>query len=413
MDPLLLCACKRNRPPLAKPEDAMTGDLKVNPGKPLGAMATMTIGPAGGTLAFPHTGVKLTIPAGALKANVHFSIQQLKPTITGRLASGPYRLLPADVRFKKDINITLPCSNDGEIAAGRLVPIFQDGEGYWHLLKRQRFTINPHSLTISTRRLGDWAVKAMAYLQVHNRHILEKGQHTNIQAVLTSTVPATDQNKDTLLGADRPKVNAVKEWEMLAKGFPDKGTLSGGTANPITYRAPVDYPHRTMSVKLAAMLKPLQGESAPIRIYTQLTVLTEQYCLIRNENGNGTTGPAYRIYDQGIYVAKGERMYLEFSSGDARVTISAPDNKTGAKKFSRNVWLSHGIGLQPLYASTYTNCIPAGELFTYGTVVVLENNGKLVTGTSSGELRQRSPSQGPYCWGDAQPFQARFRYKVR
>lgn len=122
MDPLLLCACKRNRPPLAKPEDAMTGALKVNPGKPLGAMATMTIGPAGGTLAFPHTGVKLTIPAGALKANVHFSIQQLKPTITGRLASGTYRLLPADVRFKKDLKITLPYFSDRELAAGRLLP---------------------------------------------------------------------------------------------------------------------------------------------------------------------------------------------------------------------------------------------------------------------------------------------------
>lgn len=76
--------------------------------------------------------------------------------------------------------------------------------------------------------------------------------------------------------------------------------------------------------------------------------------------------------------------------------------------------MTFSYNLGNYYSSTYTECLPAGDLFTKGDIVVIENKNGLVKGDIQGFMRTREKQpNGTYCWGKEVLIEAEFRYKVR
>jgi len=410
---LQACKKKNGDQPDAPDEPTIPGAIRVEHGEPIGEVTAKTIGPNGGELAIPNTTFKLTVPAGAVDRDVNFSVQQVNNTLPNGAASPVYRLLPEDVQFKKDVEISLPYDDASNMVQSLVSLTYQDKKGYWRVVKNPVVNRNNYTVTAKTRHFSDWVVVSRLSVVVVDGHSdLEKSESTELQL---SFMPIIEEHADLddLLGrVVKFDGSKVKEWRMLGTSTEDRGTLTiGSDRTSATYKAPSTYPERMTSHSIEVVLHPLDEIEKEHTARTRITLLSEEYSYTSIEGQSGRIDG-----NAGVEVYSGSSStYANFRGhSGSRLHFEIPDQSLGTKPFGDNVRASffYSDGNSDYYSSAYTECVPAGEQHTSGVIVLLEEKNGLITGALKGDLKQKIRST-PYCYGKAEKFYAKFRFKKR
>ena len=245
-------------------------------GTPIGDAVQKSIGTGGGTIAMPDNGISVSIPAGALAAETTFSIQEVSSTIGANGLGKSYRLLPENVQFKQDVEITFAYKDS--MLAGKfedlLFMAYQDAKGYWRVPKNTVQDKANKTLKVKTRHFSDWSGYCSAYLTAEKNELHEK-EETILKGSYCFNVKDMDDLSlaDLLMG---PKYTAIDEWKIIS-GNGAVVPASDGTA---TYLSPAyipDFSSATIQVTFKNLRHPNTGEIGEISVDTKIKLLPEVY----------------------------------------------------------------------------------------------------------------------------------------
>ncbi|SEM56478.1 ZU5 domain-containing protein [bacterium A37T11] len=405
-------------------EVVIEGAYRSKHGEVTGVAVEKTIGPEGGELVYSEMGMKLKIPPGAVDKPIKFSVQQVTfpPADADGLAakrvglaeqapesivSEIYRLLPEDVEFKEDVEISLPFYSGNTFQQGTQRPVYQDKHGYWHVLTAGFQTNFTRPITVKTRHFSDWGVNADVILKRTGKEVLDKGESSDFRLIYTPIIPQDEMDEaimGTVVGFYADK---IVEWRIYGgEGSSAGGKLTGGKSSTATFTASSTYPPGggTSAVGVEVVIQ-LNDKGALIRLFDYVTVLHEEYCFGLFGNGHISLG------EEKVEVSGGtESVYLNYyGTRNDRMHIEAP-HSSGKQVFGEKVMVSH---YQRLYFNTtYTNCVPSEVLYCKGDIVFIGENEGLISGDIKGEMRQRKEGSY-YCFEDPTPFRVEFRYRKR
>ncbi|RWU09857.1 hypothetical protein [Pedobacter chitinilyticus] len=401
------CKKKNEKPNDPLPDTEIPGAVKTKHGEVVGTATQKIIGAAGGEVTVPNTTVKLVIPAGAIDGDVNFSVQEVSRTLADGAVGTTYRFLPENVTFKQDVQITMPYYSSSNMIPSRLRLAYQDKNGYWHKAKDAIVDYYKETVTVKTRHFSDWVAISDIYIKNTGKENLEKGESTELQVCFMPTKESPD-NDDLLAPTVKIEDVKVKEWRFWGTSTLDRGKLVGGAAASNTYVAPAAAPKSLMRIYVEAVLFPLEpGKTETVLRFSDIVVLSEEYCIYQIGNSSSWAG------DEKVDVWSGGGMYVNFygSSGGARVHFEAPDENTGLKVFGEKVLITFNSGSQ-YFSSTYTACNSTEPLYEKGDIVVIGTKDGLVSGDAKGNLRPKTAGTA-YCFGNAIPFSAKFRYRKK
>ncbi len=131
-------------------------------------IATKTIGPAGGTIAFEDGRISVTVPQGALEKDETISIEPITSTLPATAGPGAFRLLPEGLHFKKPVTITF-AYNDSIVRGSSpevLHIAYQDDRGVWKAIKALQLDKLNKTVSVQSTHFSDWAVFAQYRLLV-------------------------------------------------------------------------------------------------------------------------------------------------------------------------------------------------------------------------------------------------------
>ncbi|MEJ2904892.1 hypothetical protein WAE58_20775 [Pedobacter panaciterrae] len=410
---IISCKKKPHIEPEPDPEVVIPGAVKTPHAELVGTAVSQTIGAAGGTLTVPNSQLKLVIPPGAVDKDINFSVQEVKTTLpNGGVSSDTYRFLPEDVQFQKDVQIVMPFKYENHMAIGTIRPIYQDKHGYWHVVKNGILNRSEETITANTRHFSDWSSIPLYYIEITGKKRLEKGESTTLTVKHWPTLPSGNPGDDDDMLAPEGEISSklVKEWRLYGTGGTEnRGTVTRGESTSATFTAPSTYPPYQRVTGIEAVVKGVDGwQDQNLQIYVDR--LAENYCYALVD---GTSTDSFGV--GGINVAPGDGMSVTFTSHNStRISINAPKNTFGKYDFNEGTWVSFSYFLGNYFSTTYTDCIPAGNLFTKGDIVVIENKNGLITGNIEGVIRMREKtSSGNYCWIKSVPIEVDFRYKAK
>jgi len=157
-----IVACKKsNGPHVVDPPPPPTGGAPaITPvGQPTGAVIMKSIGPSGGAITSEDGKVKLTIPAGALDANLNITMQPIQNNSPMGMKKYAFRLLPHGLQFKKPVKLSLNYDESDIIgSAPEVINVAtQTEKGTW--MKEGNMTVNLQDRTITAEinHFSDWA----------------------------------------------------------------------------------------------------------------------------------------------------------------------------------------------------------------------------------------------------------------
>lgn len=408
---LSLQACKKKKvEPVPDQEVEIPGAVKTKHGETVGTATTLTIGAAGGTLSVPNSMLKLVIPPGAVDKDTKFSVQEVKTSLPANaVSSATYRFLPENVQFQKEVQIVMPFNYENHYATKTIRPIYQDRHGYWHVVKNATMDLSQQTLTIKTKHFSDWSSIPLYYIEIMGKRRLEKGESTTLTVNYWPSVPSGNDNDDLLAPTGDVGPSMLKEFRLYGTGHTeDKGTVT--TAGSVgTFTAPTTYPPYQKQTLIEAVIKG-DNHLGDLSLVTYVDRLAESYCYaLVDGTPTGTFGT------NGIAITPGNFMQVTFySHNGTRISFQAPKNTFGKYVFGPETQVTYSYNMGSYYSSTYTECLPAGDLFTKGDIVVIENKNGLVKGDIEGLMRTRERQpDGSYCWGKEVLIEAEFRYKVR
>ncbi|MGZ4020170.1 MAG: hypothetical protein ACXVJ5_14040, partial [Flavisolibacter sp.] len=136
-------------------------------GTPVGNAVTKTIGVAGGTISSSDSGIIVTVPAGAVSANIEFSIQAITNTAPNGIG-GSYLLLPEGKHFDKPVSIQFKYTDDqleGTVAEDLLVA-YQDTAGVWNAAGGAQLDTIHKTITVTSEHFSRWSIFANTMLFV-------------------------------------------------------------------------------------------------------------------------------------------------------------------------------------------------------------------------------------------------------
>lgn len=145
-------------PPAPPPAPPPPPPIAVTPpGIPEGFPTSATIGPGGGSLGSSDGRLTVTVPAGALAANINFGIQPITATAPGALGSA-YRLTPEGQNFAQPVTLTFKYSAAEGAASARdaLRVATQTAQGRWSLPPTTHDAAQ-RTLVVTTTHFSDWA----------------------------------------------------------------------------------------------------------------------------------------------------------------------------------------------------------------------------------------------------------------
>jgi len=128
-------------------------------GTPLGDAATVSIGPAGGSITSQDGRLKLTIPSGALSGTVDFAVQPITSQAPGGHGSA-YRLEPEGQTFATPVEIAFHYGTPdlAGTAPEALRVAYQDDQHFWRAMRSATLNQADSVIAISTRHLSHWSL---------------------------------------------------------------------------------------------------------------------------------------------------------------------------------------------------------------------------------------------------------------
>ncbi|MGJ1412817.1 hypothetical protein ACR78Z_24395 [Sphingobacterium thalpophilum] len=426
----IACSKKANAPidpePDPEPDIEIPGALRSVKGAPIGQPTVKMIGPEGGEIGI-NNDIKITIPPGAVDKNIEFSIQEVtntlafpkgtseqkdlkatKPTFPtkfpdSRLRNGSlssiYRLLPENIEFKEDIEISMRYTKTSDYDQNKIKMTFQDSKGYWHVLKDITLSTNPDMIKAKTRHFSDWGIITDLYLRTDGKEFLDKGKTSDLKVYHLPTITKDD---DLLAPEENLDNGFIKTWKIYPEGSLDYGDILGGPSSSATYLAPTSYSLKTPGV-LRVNVTVYFNDASKTSLSTSYALLQEEYCHFVIGNVWNTAG------EVALSVASGEKMIVDFyGRNDHRVHIEAEDQKFGSKLFGEKIWACLYTGGQ-YFASTYYDCNPI-PIYSKGGIAVTDDENGLIQGQVLGEVGQKI---GTYCYLPDFPLHINFRYRKK
>lgn len=425
----IACSKKATSPidPDPEPDIEIPGALRSVKGTPIGQPTVKMIGPEGGEIGI-NNDIKITIPPGAVDKNIEFSIQEITNTLafpngTGeqknlkatnptfptlfpnsRLINGSlssiYRLLPENIEFKEDIDISMRYTQTNDCYEDKIKMTFQDSKGYWHVPKNITLSENIDIVTAKTRHFSDWGVFTDLYLRTDGQRYLDKGKTSNLTVYHVPTIKNYDE--DLLAPEENLDNGLIKTWKVTNSGSVDYGEVLGGQSSNATYLAPTSYSLKTPGV-LSVGVAVYFNDASKTKLSTSYGLLQEEYCIFNLGYVSYQTGQG------GISINPSEKMSVDFrNNNNIRFHLEAEDQKFGAKAFGEKIWTSIYID-GTYYASTYNDCDPV-PLYSKGHIVVINDDNGLIQGEVLGEVAKKI---GTYCFLPDFPLHANFRYRKK
>ena len=128
-------------------------------GTPLGDAATVSIGPAGGSITSQDGRLTLTIPSGALSGTVDFAVQPITSQAPGGRGSA-YRLEPEGQTFATPVEIAFHYGTPdlAGTAPEALRVAYQDDQHFWRAMRSATLNQADSVIAVSTRHLSHWSL---------------------------------------------------------------------------------------------------------------------------------------------------------------------------------------------------------------------------------------------------------------
>ncbi|GAB3254399.1 hypothetical protein GCM10027347_14830 [Larkinella harenae] len=315
----VLTSCKKDPimvDPVVEPPVEETKSFPV--GKPLGALKTVTIGPAGGEFNSVENGLKLTVPAGAVKTETVISVQTVEATCPAGLGKS-VRLLPHNVEFAKPVTIEFSYAalKDSIASAKALSLAYQDEKGVWNLAMSRAVNEKTHTIRVATTHFSDWSIATAVRLLPFSVTLTEKQEQKFqlIQYVKINSYEefATMMEVDELLAPlVQPEVKVIYEGQPLDPKYVKEGSwelhsidpdAEEGEINPQSnqshalYKAPAFIPH-PQSVGVSVAFNAKKGKI----LFVANVELLPKNALVYRIGG----GPWKTIHDTFVVRQKGE-----------------------------------------------------------------------------------------------------------
>lgn len=202
-----------------------------------GGESRATIGPQGGSLRSADGRLSVRVPAGALAAPTELSVEGLQTSAPHGLAS--YRLLPEGLSLAQPVELSLNyasgtlAAEDPSVAA---VLARRDAAGRWLADFSTRQDRAAHTLTLATRRFGDFAwAEAVRLAPAASRVPVGGGLDLSVNVC---TDPPTDDPSGML--APLTEHCAPSSLGTLAQGWAVNGRPGGDVAAGTVLKAEGD-----------------------------------------------------------------------------------------------------------------------------------------------------------------------------
>ncbi len=223
---------KENNDNVAKPDTSGTVTI---PGTPDGTpVVEMTIGAEGGLLISNDGQCSISIPAGALENNTHFSIQRISNTNPlGRQSS--YRILPHGINLAKPATISFRFSDSTIVGSNEkaLGIAYQDPTGIWKAVGGLTLDAEKKTVSVATNHFSDWSLFDHLFLMPQHA-LVEPDNSLELEVFLDSDFlePLVEGQEQAISGKVNSADKYIKSWTLSGPGL-----LSGNKAKA-TYKAP-------------------------------------------------------------------------------------------------------------------------------------------------------------------------------
>ncbi|MEP6832134.1 MAG: Ig-like domain-containing protein, partial [Gemmatimonas sp.] len=248
-------------------------------GTPAGTASTLTIGPAGGTVASADGQLTVIIPANALTTSVAITIQPITNEAPGGLGQG-YQLLPEGQTFVAPVQLVFRIS-DEELAGTSpdvLAVATQESTGFWRKLMSGTYSASNKTLTVTTTHFSGWGLLAGFLLVPGSAGVPVQGS-LSLSALDCPTVAIPGTNGQTRLGRCVSGNFTVNTWTVNSTpgGTPTYGTVVGGSLGA-TYVAPSEVPSLnpvTVGVSVDAGLR--TGGRATLQLASNVLIYADSW----------------------------------------------------------------------------------------------------------------------------------------
>lgn len=367
-------------------EDSPKEPLKTSHGEFIGTLLQAMIGPEGGLMKSP--GITVSIPKSAVEKETQFMIQEVAPNPNLSIEK-VYRILPEDIVLKKEVEITLPYTEEDYAGSDEdfLFPGYQDAEGLWHKMMNCTLDKGKKELKVKTKHFSDWGI--FREIGIHSpKDEIGSKEEVELELFAQDMYAETADANDYLLTASAISSDKIMEWKVISGG----GTISGGKSSKVRFTAPETDSKIEVIIEVTA--KNLISKSHPDRpgsggmviVRKTLTILPEEY-VIWTIGGKKFTSKFHAL---GVF--NGESI-LTATAVESEIGFRANGTKLGKYSFGKltDPQSSQFTGSFNLvsYLSEYTECNTFKKVYGEGSVVFEifgESGGGIVQGTFEGVL---------------------------
>ncbi|MEZ0610114.1 hypothetical protein ACAW74_16475 [Fibrella sp. WM1] len=417
----LALACKPGPDPIAPPQPPKPG-VPTAVGKPIGAVISKTIGPAGGTLSSADGTMTLRFPAGALTKETLITAQPVENTAFGGAGVG-YEFGPHGTQFAKPVTLSwtykdsdlhgsspealgIAVQDDNHIWRGHtslfveadqrrvVAPIYHFSRYSFY----ENFWMEPMQQTLAPNE----TVTLKVFYQ--ENHGLYESKGSEVVQEPTPCKPTSETEVTQCLGADlltpltSPvellKADQVKNWRVNGQDVTGTiespiGFLSYHQGQSVIYKAPVRAPEANPVAVSVEIITPGKGK---LMLVSNLTIESPNELYI-----NGAKQPnAYanaNVAELGAFIFVGPEPYKNGNQKQTGVAISFSGiGGTGTFTLSKEIegrFSMTAIGPDGLnYSGSYAPRPNGGIVYGPGSVTITEFNSakELIAGSFTATL---------------------------
>lgn len=275
-------ACKPGSDLVIFPPEPAKPGVPTAVGKPLGALVSKTIGPAGGTLSSADGTMTLRFPAGALSKETLITAQPVENTAFGGAGLG-YELSPHGTKFAKPVTLswTYKDSDLRGSSPEALGIAYQDDKGIWQ--GRDNLVVNAeqHRVIAPLYHFSRYSFyenfwmepmeKTLAPNEVIELKVLYQENHTDAGGTGTEhdTLETNASIEDMLSPLALPeqllKEDQVKNWQINGQTIVDKpdspiGFMGYNKGKSVYYKAPAKAPEKNPVAVSVEVILPKKGK---------------------------------------------------------------------------------------------------------------------------------------------------------
>lgn len=258
-------------------------------GSPVGATASLEIGPQGGQLSSADGRFILSVPAGAFTQATLVSIQAISNHAHGGKGTA-YRITPEGLNSL--VPMTLSFTVDTQILQGTTLAALsigtQDAEGRWHAKRLTTRDAASGTLSVSTAHFSDWAVIAGAQLFPGKAEVAV-GSELELKLMLCKQRPDMGDADTSVVDACEEALLTPNELENWSVNSVVGGNTTIGTITPrpspgptqdsarALYEAPVDRPTPD-TVAVSVTYNELTPGAQPMTLVSNITIVRTDQC---------------------------------------------------------------------------------------------------------------------------------------